>query len=469
MTTPKTLAAGVAGNNNAISFGTRVFSTGPASTRIANTSRLFKSNVLPSGLLLKEVNDLGDCVSNGGILLVHAASKRWILYVGAQLIDVIKHKLLGKVATHFALNALCEITAVDSGARTATYRLNNYVSTSTIPGGVIRRPVILKDYFNAGASLEAYAVVTGASMGMGTSHNTNLVVASTEPTFVSGVGRTVLQTMIPSNVEFGVMLDRTFVPHMLEAAPGSVRGYYESTARAAIAMNSPTVHPTLGVVETWNNLGSSVGYLWQQKKHVGGLSSADASALGLFISPSSALGAQSELKETTLLPAYSHNQAGDQLTNVATDPTFHIESRLGEIVGGLPVLMDDYVDAVAPYELPSGTVSGVNMTVLRDAMRLADSLGGGTVTNPIANYSDVGAYLAAAFAQTGIVRTNEAEKIQTAGEDAAKAKLIANSGMADQVQNLDRSSNLFVPGTLALRLERFSRSWDDLAFKVASA
>lgn len=442
------------GNSRKIIFPNEGWSKGPKCTRVPGTENLFTSSVLPEGLLCKDVPSLTHCVDSGGMLLVDPDSARWMLLVGKTLVSALAAKKLGKVLTPFVSDAVFSPNIMDTAAGKRTY-VSGKTSKSVLPGGELVRPFVEVDYFDGSRDLHAFAVVTAATAGMGTSHTTAIPSTSTEKKLGTGPGRTVLQVLIPSSVSFVTMLRQTFIPFYLANTDGKIRAYYEQSIDSVLASIDPHLKPTLGVVETWDSLGASAGVTFRSRR-----------VSGPYGDALTKLGFSSEVMKKVVgteasawSPALSWVEAGDLKTETWGTNFFTVATKVGLMRGGLLVLMDDVAEHRASYQLPSGVIDGLNTSVIRDSMCLARSLVSGTGVPREANYPSLGHYLAAAFDQYGVVKSVDAGSFdETTGPTRAAA------AMSDHQIPLEDTENIFLPGSLAMHLERFSRAWDAAAF-----
>lgn len=445
------------GNSRKIIFPSGGWSKGPKCTRVPGTKNLFTSSVLPEGLLCKDVPSLAHCVDSGGMLLVDPVSARWMFLAGKTLISALTAKKLGKVLTPFVRDAVFSPNIMDAAVGQRTHA-SGKTSKSVLPGGELVRPLVEVDYFDGLQDLHAFAVVTAASAGMGTSHTTTIPNTSTEKKLGTGPGRTVLQVLIPSSVNFVTMLKQTFIPFYLANTDEAIRTYYEQSVDSVLASIDPHLKPTLGVVETWDSLGASVGVTFRSRRVAGPYGAALTS---LSFSPEvmwQVVGTEA----STWSPAWSWVEAGDLKAEMWGTNFFTVATKVGLMRDGLLVLMDDVAELKVSYQLPLGVIDGLNTSVIRDSMCLARSLVSGTGVPREANYPSLGHYLAAAYDQYGTVRSVNADSFdETTGSTRAAA------AMSDHQIPFEDTENIFLPGSLAMHLERFSRAWDAAAFAKA--
>lgn len=452
------------GNTRPIVFNGESWKTKGQVSAVANTQRLYTSTAIPEGLLLKKVEKLEQAVDAGGLLIVDPVSDRWYIAVGKTLLDILQARNLGKVASHFMNTATFSKNPLDSGRRSVTYTAPGKSATSETPGGVIVRPVVLVDYFSdSNTPLEAYAVVTNATSGFGTSHAAHIGSSTTVMELAGGVGRTVFKYEVNSRIPFREMVRQKFAPYMLEQVPGNARKYFEATAAGAIEALGTDV-ATLGVVETWLGLTNSVGYRYQACTDVKTWAAITAQAAFGLNSLKNIKSA--DLDATVLLPAYSSNEAGGIETDKRTEPVFHISTRLGESFGGVPLVSDPTVVPQEGYPLPLGNYDGFNVSAARASMCPARHLVAAQPFVQQPNYENIGKYLSAAFAQVGIMREN-IESVSSLPKGLQN--VTAEGAMGDHKLDELAVRNLYQAGDLAVRLERFSRDWDDRAYRYAKS
>lgn len=427
----------------------------------------------PEGVLLKRITSMQEALSCGGLLLYNAANGDWLMYTGATLARVLADSQLGKVprwgwaAPYADESGLCRIDRLVGAWRPA----RRYVTNSTSYrenknfGGVVKKSIILEDYFASGAVIIGLGVVASTTDGFGQkTARTHIPSPAIEAELPLGTpyAMAYMSTEIPLTCTFAEFF-ATVKTEAMRRVPDNLKEYYEATyAETLSACAFKDLKPTTAVCTYWKN-----GALWSgalDKPRTVVMSTANG-----YPTDDSVLirnGTPAPLRPAASQVEGVQGQAGTY--PITVDGRMVLDTLPGAYHlanSGLPLMTGDTMFSTLDKVLipPTGKIGDLNAGLLRDMHVLKRSLVDG-----LKFQEDAASHASLAELMTEpVTEFNPTTSIPLAlTTDAVNVEnFITDTKFA--VSHKARS--IFARGTLAPMVEAFSDSWDDAAQAYAKA
>lgn len=440
---------GLKGLNCTVSF------TGTAGqTVISGATRLVTNGDLPEGMLFRRIVDLQEAVNCGGLLLY--TGTRWWFAVGSTLAKALASETLGKVGVR---NAPYDIV-VKNGWKGRDRYYNSAGTLNRIveyPGGDVYKRVSLGNFFSAGDTVTALGIVTGADIGEGRSD-----------------GWSFCATRVPMVTTFESFIRGT--KHVtIEAAPESIRGYYERTLDTAIVASAlGKSQPTIAVTTAWK--GKYLSRAPTYAPEVISTTSVGGNALDARFPYADAKMYPGSVPSSYIPDANGVTLFNYALTEDSTKTTRNEYARARRMdrsgYAGSPFstykgwVLDD-IPASGLQEAQVGEVNGLKVGFLRDYHVLKRSM----VDNQrfaldVATQKTIAEFVNSTIDDQRI--SEDAPVVPTVANSTTIAEALSEAGTLLDSRDFD-SSSAWQTGTLIPALLKFDRVWDVQAKNLAES
>lgn len=209
--------------------------------KLAGTSRLYRSDKGPAGVLYRPISTIREALSCGGLMLMSADGAVWQFWVGQDLVDAMAWEQIGQrpVFTRYA----ADINPSGHQGWTGPNVVNH--DTIVLPSVDVRLVLDKDATFPTTGVVYAAGIITSAQYGMGSTVFEGFDHSSSYMATVDSLDRTFEQFMATAKVA------------TLEAAPSKVRGYYERAFPQVMAsFDRRLLHPSVSVSTQWTSSGA---------------------------------------------------------------------------------------------------------------------------------------------------------------------------------------------------------------------